>query len=148
MEPQTSEAEKLKYSKPSLTAVAPAPNSAQFSGNRPFLFAYLRKRPRPWAQETQAAGLYLLCVSPFRPELSSSENWAFVKQSLSPNTACSRPPTASCFPWRLFQNWRNAFIVNLDPAHLDSVQSKNLDKYYKPEKVCTRLRPVAINYFK
>lgn len=134
--------------KPLLTAVAPAPNSAQFSGNCPFLFAYLSKRPRPWAQETQAAGLYLPWVSPFRPELSSPENWAFVKQSLSPNTACSRPPTATCFPWRLFQSWRNAFIVNLDPAHLDSVQSKNLDKYYKPKKVCTCLRPEAINYFK
>lgn len=57
--PRLPEAEKLKHSKPLLTTVAPAPNSVQFSRNSLYLFAYLRKRPRPWAQETQAAGLYL-----------------------------------------------------------------------------------------
>lgn len=70
------------------------------------------------------------------------------RELLDPEYCVLTPANSKCFSWQPLSKVGNASIVHLVLSHLDCVQSKNLDKYCKPKKVCTLLRQVAINYFK
>ena len=83
------------------------------------------------------------------PALSSAEELSVCqREPLDPDYCVLAPANSKCFSWQPLSKVGNASIVHLVLSHLDCVQSKNLDKYCKPKKLCTLLRQVAINYFK
>lgn len=83
------------------------------------------------------------------PELSGTEGLSICqREPLDPEYCMFIPANSERFSWQPLSKVGNAFIVNLVLSHLDCGQSRNLDKYRKPKKVCTLLRQVAINYFK
>ena len=136
--------------------------------NCPYVLVESNWGPRIWTQGTQEPGRDLPFLSSFLPcgcfgfwqssfcKKKKKKAWAFQDQRIEhlskrtsrPECWMFTPANSKCFSWQPLSKVGNAFIVNLVLSHLDCVQSKNLDKYRKPKKVCTLLRPVAINYFK
>lgn len=122
---------------------------------------------KPWAegQGNQTAGLNLPSVSSFLPyscfwfwQSSFCEERAWTLQywkmnfcqekPLDPEYCLFTPAKSKCFSWQPVSKVKKRLHSNLSFVSSGLCPVKNLDKYCKPKKVCTLLRPVAINYFK